>query len=266
MVILNAEQWLHKIRDIEIKYAIHILRNFIDMNNLQNGSILEIGSGDGYVIGKLSKEYPNLEFLGLEVEGSFYKNKSKIVLNYDGNNLTFLEKKFDLVFSLHVLEHIKDLDNHARQVKNILNPNGFWMNIVPSDTWRLFTTLNYYPSLFFKIFSLLNRYKTIKNKKNKKASKFNKSPFYFLIPHRHGERGNFITEFFYFKISQWSKILRKICLDNNMALIQSSKIPVFYCSRDLLRNFLNDKLRYRIANFFGGSSILLISKNQSTYF
>ena len=116
MVMLNAEQWLHKIRDIEIKYAMYILRNFIDMNNLQNGSILEIGSGDGYVIEKLSKQYPNLEFVGLEVEGSFYKNKSKMVLNYDGNNLTFLDKKFDLVFSLHVLEHIRDLESHSRQM------------------------------------------------------------------------------------------------------------------------------------------------------
>ena len=42
------------------------------------------------------------------------------------------------------------------------------------------------------------------------------------------EKGNFITEFFYFKISYWSKILRKICLDNNMLLVQSSKIPLFY--------------------------------------
>ena len=266
--MLNAEQWLHKIRDIEIKYAMYILRNFIDMNNLQNGSILEIGSGDGYVIEKLSKQYPNLEFVGLEVEGSFYKNKSKMVLNYDGNNLTFLDKKFDLVFSLHVLEHIRDLESHSRQVKKVLNPNGLWVNIVPSDTWRFFTTLNYYPSLFFNFFSLLKRYRIIKNKKNKKnkiASKFNKSPFYFLIPHRHGERGNLITEFFYFKIAYWSKILRKLCSDNNMILVQASKIPVFYCSRDLFRNFLNVKIRHQFANIFGGSSILLISKNQSTY-
>ncbi len=265
MVMLNAEQWLHKIRYLEIKYALHILRDFIDTNKLQNASILEIGSGDGYIIEKLSKEFPNLDFLGLEVEGSFYKNKSRMVLNYDGNDLTFLDKKFDLVFSLHVLEHIKDLKSHSRQVKNILNPNGLWVNIVPSNTWRLFTTLNYYPSLIFNFFSLLKRYRRIKSKKNKNDSKFNKSPFYFLIPHRHGERGNFITEFFYFKISYWSKLLREICSDNNMLLIQSSKIPLFYFSRDLFRNFLSDSVRYHIANIFGGSSILLISKNQSTY-
>ena len=265
MVMLNAQEWLHKIRDIEINYAMHTLRNFIDMKKLKNGSILEIGSGDGYVIEKLSKEYPNLDFLGLEVEGSFYNNKSKKVLNYDGNDLTFLDKKFDLVFSLHVLEHIKDLDNHSRQVKNILNPNGLWVNIVPSDTWRLFTTLNYYPALFFNFFSLLNRYRIIKSKDNRKSSKFNKSPFYFLIPHRHGERGNLITEFFYFKISFWSKVIRKICSDNSMILLQSSKIPIFYCSRDLFRNFLTYKFRYHFAKFFGGSSILLISKNQPTY-
>ena len=265
MVMLNAEQWLHKVRDIEIKYAINILKNFIDINNLQKGSILEIGSGDGYVIEKLSKEYPNLDFIGLEVEGSFYKNKSKMVVNYDGNDLTFLDKKFDLVFSLHVLEHIKDLNSHSRQIKNLLNPNGLWVNIVPSNTWRLFTTLNYYPSLFFNFFSLLNRYRLIKSKKNKTASKFNKSPFYFLIPHRHGERGNLFTEFFYFTASYWSKTLRKICSDNNMLLIQSSKIPLFYFSRDLFRNLLNDKLREQISKILGGSSILLISKNKSTY-
>ena len=75
MVVLNSDQWLHKIRDIEIKYATHILRNFIDLNNIKNASILEIGSGDGYVIEKLSEEYPTLDFLGLEMDGSYYKNK-----------------------------------------------------------------------------------------------------------------------------------------------------------------------------------------------
>ena len=263
MVIMNSENWLHKVRDIEIKYAKQLLKNFVDLDNIKNASILEIGSGDGYVIERLSIEYPNFNFLGLEVEGSFYRNQSNKVKIYDGRNLSFLNKKFDLIFSLHVIEHIKDLNSHTNQVKDILNPNGIWINIVPSDTWRLFTTLNYYPSLFFNFFSLFKRYKRFKSSNNKTSLKFNKSPFYFLIPHKHGEKGSVLKEYFYFKISHWSKTFRQICLNNNMLLVQASKIPFFYCSRDLFRNLFNVRVRYILSKIFGGSSIVLISRNQS---
>ena len=52
--------------------------------NAPVNNILEIGSGDGYVIEKLATQYPNCDFLGLEVEGSFYENKSKRVSSYFG--------------------------------------------------------------------------------------------------------------------------------------------------------------------------------------
>ncbi len=266
MVIIDAEKWLHKVRDIEIEYAKELIKNFINYDEIKKASILEIGSGDGYIIEKLSNEYPNFDFLGLEVEGSYYENKSKKVLKYDGDDLNFLNKKFDLVFSLHVAEHIKDLNIHAEKIQSILKPNGIWVNIVPSNTWRIFTTLNYYPALLINFFSLLRRYKKIKNEMNKNDSKFNKGPFYYLIPRRHGEKGNVITEFFYFTITCWSKTFRNICLNNNMLLLQASKIPFFYCSRDLFRNILNVRIRYLLSKVFGGSSIILISKKQSVNF
>jgi len=263
MVILNSELWLHKVRDIEIKHAINLLENLSELDKFNNSSILEIGSGDGYVIEKLATQYPNCDFLGLEVEGSFYENKSKRVLQYDGHNLNFLNRKFDIIFSLHVVEHIKDIDKHAKEIKKILKPNGIWINIVPSSTWRLFTSLNYYPAIFFNFFSLLKRYRKLKKESKKKKSKFNKSPFSFFLPQRHGEIGNFLTEYFYFTIYYWSKRFRKLCLNNDMLLIHSSNIPYFYYSRDLFRNLLNDKVRGILAKFFGGSSIILIAMNKS---
>ena len=64
MVIIDAEKWLHKVRDIEIEYAKELIKNFINYDEIKKASILEIGSGDGYIIEKLSNEYPNFDFLG----------------------------------------------------------------------------------------------------------------------------------------------------------------------------------------------------------
>ena len=258
MVKLDSNSWLHKVRDIEIDYAKKLLKNFIKIDNTQKLSILEIGSGDGYIIDKLSKEYENFDFVGLEVETSSYENKSRKVFQYDGKNLDFLKKDFDVIFSFHVIEHINDLDHHSAQIKKLLKPNGLWINVVPSNTWRIFTTINYYPAIFFNLLDLFNKYKKIK--KGKK-SKFSKNIFNYLIPQRHGENGNFITEFYYFSISYWSRRFRELCNFNNMILIHVSHIPYFYYSRDFFRNLLNDKIRFKLSKLFGGSSIILISRN-----
>ncbi len=265
MVILDANQWLHKVRDIEIDHAKIVLKQIINIDPNKKISILEIGSGDGYIIDKLSGNYDNFDFLGLEVSSSSYINKSEKVIQYDGKKLDFLNRKFDIIFSVHVIEHIDDLEGHAKQIKNLLNPNGIWINIVPSKTWRFFTTINYYPALIINFANLYKKFVKIKKNKNKAISKFSINPISYLLPQRHGEVGNFITEYFYFSISNWSKIFRKICAKNNMVLLQSSHIPYFYYSRDFFRNLLSDKIRYLLARLFGGSSIIIICKNQSIY-
>jgi len=266
-MILDSNSWLHKVRDVEIKYLISILNNFINQKKIKNATILEIGSGDGYVIEKLAKLYPQYKFCGLEVNSSSYENKSSKVIQYDGLKMDFLKEKYDLIFSLHVLEHIEDLIDHSKQISQILKPNALWVNIVPSSTWRLLTTINYYPSIIVNFSSLLRKYKKVKNIKNKKyKSKFSSNIFTYILPQRHGENGNFLSELYYFSKSFWVKKIMHLCSLNAMTLIHFSEVPYVYCSRDLFRNFLTDKIRYFLSKLIGGSSIAFIVKNQKISF
>jgi len=267
MVIQDSNEWLHKVRDIEIKYLIKILNNFVNQEKIKDAKILEIGSGDGYVIDKLSKLYPLYDFKGLEVKSSVYEIKSSKVIEYDGLSMDFLKEKYDLIFSFHVLENIEDLIGHTKQISNLLKPNSLWVNIVPSSTWRFLTTLNYYPSVILNFSSLIKKYQKVKIKKNKKnKSSFSKNIFSYIFPQRHGENGNFLTEFYYFSKSFWSKKIMYLCRLNSMTLIHCSEVPYIYCSRDLLRNLLIDKIRYFLSKFIGGSSIVFVVKNQQISF
>ena len=56
--------WLHKVRDFEIKAALVYFPEDVSK------SVLELGSGTGYMIEKIRKRYPKVQ--GLEVSGSAY--------------------------------------------------------------------------------------------------------------------------------------------------------------------------------------------------
>lgn len=264
---LESNAWLHKVRDIEMKYLISILNNFVNQEKIKNATILEIGSGDGYVIDKLAKLYPQYEFKGLEINSSAYENKSSKVIQYDGFNMDFLKEKYDLIFSFHVLEHIEDLFGHTKQITQLLKPNALWVNVVPSSTWRFLTTINYYPSIIINLTFLIRKFKKVKKLKNKKnKSKFSTNIFTYLLPQRHGEKGNFFTEIYYFSRLYWAKRIMYLCNLNSMTLVHCSKVPYLYCSRDLLRNLLTDRVRYFLSKLIGGSSIVFIVKNQQIQF
>ena len=92
MVMLSSNSWLHKVRDIEISYLIKIIEGFVDKRKIKKAKILEIGSGDGYVIDKLAKLYPQFKFMGLEVNSSSYQNKSTKVKKLSDKQESYAEK------------------------------------------------------------------------------------------------------------------------------------------------------------------------------
>jgi len=266
--MLSSNSWLHKVRDIEISYLIKIIEGFVDQRKIKKAKILEIGSGDGYVIDKLAKMYPQFKFMGLEVNSSSYQNKSTKVIEYDGLSMDFIKEKFDMVFSFHVLEHIQELENHTRQISSLLKKNGLWINVVPSSTWRILTTLNYYPSILMNFSSLRRKYIKINNKKVNHTSKsrFSKNIFSYIFPQRHGENGNWFSEIYYFSRVFWSRKIMHLSRLNGMTFIHCSYIPYVYCSRDPFRNLLSDKIRFFLSTLIKGSSMVFIVKNQTLNF
>jgi 2-polyprenyl-3-methyl-5-hydroxy-6-metoxy-1,4-benzoquinol methylase len=101
------------------------------LNNLNlatSSDILEIGSGRGWLSQKLSK-YGNV--IGIEPVEPVVKYAKKLFPNlefYAEYPATFLEKfptkKFNIIVSSEVLEHVTDKDTFMKQIQSLLNSNG----------------------------------------------------------------------------------------------------------------------------------------------
>lgn len=99
-------------------------------------SILELGAGKADLIAELLKELPNIKYVGIEpsFETSAYAKKrlesfpnATIVnkLAYGTESPIEDAQQFDLVLSLSVLEHVKDLDSFFDFAAKHTKPNGF---------------------------------------------------------------------------------------------------------------------------------------------
>tara|TARA_Y100000816_G_C25883255_1_gene460849 strand:- start:115 stop:750 length:636 start_codon:yes stop_codon:yes gene_type:complete len=99
-------------------------------NFLQNLEILDIGCGGGLISEPMA-------YLGGRVTGidaaeknikvaSIHSKKSKLRINYlnkSPEQLT-VEKKFDIILNLEVVEHVDDLDLYLKSCSNLLKKNG----------------------------------------------------------------------------------------------------------------------------------------------
>lgn len=90
-------------------------KNIIELcKNKEFNNVLDVGSGDGAVLTYLDKNNFNKNIFSLEISDSGIKkikNKNlktlKEVVKFDGYNIPFEDKKFDLSTCSHVIEHVE---------------------------------------------------------------------------------------------------------------------------------------------------------------
>ena len=104
--------------------------------------VLEVGSGSGLLLALLSTNHKKISFDGVDpnIEGfSIFNNiKKKLIKEYklqihqkiNSNKLD--KKKYDLIFSVDVLEHVDDIDHLFFLIKNKLSKNGKFIVICPN--------------------------------------------------------------------------------------------------------------------------------------
>jgi len=110
------------------------------------GSILDIGTGPGWLLVKLYHESPRLRLTGLDASPSIVararKNMAKAGLSgvieiREGNasHMLFSDNSFDAVVSTGSIHHWKDLTACLNEVYRVLKPGGFaLMYDLVSDT------------------------------------------------------------------------------------------------------------------------------------
>ena len=131
---LSQEWWnpkgkfkiLHQILPLRIRY---ILDN-IDKNNISNLTILDLGCGGGLTCEPLSRLKANvtgIDFVKKNIDvAKEHAKESKLKIDYIYSDLEKfkIDKKYDLILALEILEHLDDWENAINNIKKNLKPNG----------------------------------------------------------------------------------------------------------------------------------------------
>ena len=146
-------------------------------NNEKKINVLEIGCGLGILLSCIKEKYPNLNVEGIEpYKGGFgrLKIQKKILPStIEINNLKFEKfipkKKYDIIYSVNVFEHLSNWKLYLKKTNEWLNPEGLNIILCPNYSFP-------YES-HFKIPIIINKKLTysIFKKKIKKYEKENKS-------------------------------------------------------------------------------------------
>lgn len=93
--------------------------------------VLDFGCGDGRSIDLFKRLLPNADWTGVDIEDS-PEVKTRVrddgrFVTYDGENLPFADKAFDLVYSYQVLEHVRKPEVVLKEVARVMTPDGLFI-------------------------------------------------------------------------------------------------------------------------------------------
>ncbi len=147
--------------DFHIKYCLSFFKKYL------KGDVLEVGAG----CGSFTRHYFNKKIKSLLVTELDKKNhlllskkfKNNKMIRVTNNSLFLINKKFDIILYLHVLEHIKNDNLEIKEAIKKLKKKGYLIILVPAHA-KIYSNLDklvghyrrYELSFFKKNFTLVN--------------------------------------------------------------------------------------------------------------
>lgn len=232
------------------------------------GLVLEIGGGNGFQSRLLSELAQNVMSLDI----SRHPEPMAPVTIYDGYNIPLADGAADCVFSSNVLEHIVDLDRSLEEMRRVLADTGLGIHILPTPSWRIWTSLTHYIGLPRLLWGNLNnlqamnavaasdeRVQSIQSDVSKPGRRVLfrwKWIGSILLSQRHGERGNRLTEAFYYREAWW----RQKFLSMGWQAVESFPTGLFYSGNIVFGQVMSIETRRKLASVFGSSTRVFILK------
>jgi 2-polyprenyl-3-methyl-5-hydroxy-6-metoxy-1,4-benzoquinol methylase len=207
--------------------TIEKIEKYLKDENIKVG--LEVGAGDGFQSRLLVEQLEKLTVC--EYSENRLQQIPNEKINYfigDAENLEhhIKKRKFDLIFSSHLLEHLPHVDKLLHSCRNLVSDKGYIIHVVPSKWYAFFRVVFWYPSLCVRI------YKKLKNKPlsvkllektdsiDQNNMKLNYKPrariFNLLIPRPHGVSDNLLIEYNSMKRGSWTKLFQ----DNDLKILE----------------------------------------------
>jgi SAM-dependent methyltransferase len=242
--------WIDQIRDLELGLVLDIAGPF-------SGRVLEIGGGTGVQAAKIKAMGIKVESIDLN-ESSYRESRIFPIVEYDGKNIPFPDESFDLIFSSNVLEHVAHIESFQAEMMRVLKPGGRAVHVMPSHTWRLWSMATHYPGLARHV--LLRRLtshgaaqpdaQAAVPTRGRMASLLLKA----VVPTRHGERGNWVTEFLFFRPTWWRRLFER----TGWIVEKVEPVPLFYTGYSLIGSSLNFGKRRMLSSTLGSASTCFV--------
>ena len=204
-------QFIDKIRLHELDLVLAVIAG----RKPRGSKILEIGSGTGLQAMELAQHGYTVEAVDLETS-NYLSSRIWPIINYDGNTIPFDDNHFDVVYSSSVLEHIPHIKEFQQEIIRVLKPNGVAIHVVPGGWWAFWTAVTHYPFIIKTIVRTLSA-SVVSAENDKNTSKVNPEVApqadrqsgrnllrRVILPSRHGERGNWLTEIYIFSRKVWA--------------------------------------------------------------
>jgi len=218
---VTSEGWLRRLRTVEIEHAAAFCP--------AGARILEIGAGAGF-------QALRLQQLGFDIDAidiSVGDQQVFPVRKYDGIQIPWPPSSFDVVFTSNVLEHINGLPQMQREITRVLRPGGVAVHVVPTHSWRAWTTATSAPAGLLALARRANWRRVI-------------GP---LLPLRHGVRGNILSETWLFHPRHW----RRTFTADGFVVLRAEPMGLFYTGNELLGPRLSVPLRQVLARLLGSA-------------
>ena len=126
---------LHMFNPIRIEYILEKIKqhfNLSEGNNslLKNFDILDIGCGGGLISEPMARLGANVTGIDASEKNikiaSLHSKKNKLKINYLNKSPEQLDnqKKYDLILSLEIIEHVENVDTYLKSCEKLLKKNG----------------------------------------------------------------------------------------------------------------------------------------------
>lgn len=217
--------------------------------------ILEIGAGTGQQALTLAQR--GFDVVAIEIADSTYRDSRVFpVTEYDGRHIPENDASIDIVFSSNVLEHVPDLHQLNAEIRRVLKPGGYCVHIMPTHSWRFWTTLSAFPDAL--LYAATLRSQLVPHPRSGLsmfrqlaqgwwgAAKHLSRPFRQV---RHGEQGTLISETWLFHPNRW----RRAFAEDGFEVVRDFPMGHFYTGNMLLGARISMTTRERLATVLGSA-------------
>lgn len=109
--------------------------NTFKNNFKKNNLILEVGCGDGKISKWLSLSSLKIDAIDISKDAIGIAKKQTNLVNYTYGDIFSLKRKeyyYDAVYSLHVMEHIENIEDNLKEIYRIIKRNGKFVIRIPN--------------------------------------------------------------------------------------------------------------------------------------